>query len=320
MSFDLRRMALAVIVVSFAVLLAAGRLPAQSSGGGTDKPGASGKPQGAKKDGETAKPAPSEKNKKDSGGDSRKDAGGAAASGEGATKPATGGDSGKTQSADEAYVRENLKSFLGVTPEFLENGKVKIVYDFSDKAEDHTTVFTPRIGTTNKDTLRWSRDDEDMVVGGQPGIRLSDAGFTQLGCWFQDDVEAEIQYWQYIPHTDKLVAAVVFSNDKGKGVGSNFGTQCALFEKGKLHSPLGKSSAVPFNKEAKIKLVVRGGEFEAFRDNRSNKRQKYSQKSFASGRIGLAWGGSTAATVTTLTITGKLDYPRMSKEMRKTKR
>jgi hypothetical protein len=233
---------------------------------------------------------------------------------------APAGDKKQEPSVDEAYVKEKLKDLLFPTQaEFLENGKTHLVFDLMAKKDEHRTIFTPRVGDDLKDTLRWSKRDEESVVGGEAGLRLSDHGFALLNCWFVDDLEAEITYLQHVPHNDKLLAALVFSNDQGKGLGANYGSQCALFTQGRSAGGQGKPEPVRFSSQAKIKLVVRDGQFEAWRDGKSKQTMKYSKKTYASGRIGIAWGGSVAGTVPRIEITGKLDYARMAKEMRKAK-
>ena len=102
--------------------------------------------------------------------------------------------------------------------------------------------------------------------------------------------------------------------------GSNYGAQCATFIKGRLAKRgSGKTSGVQFNVKAKFALVVKDGFAEARKGSstRPKDRMKYVQKSYATGRVGIAWGGSMSATVTSLEVTGKLDIPRMAKLLKK---
>jgi len=250
--------------------------------------------------------------KKDNGGEAKDEAGAKAEGKTSVEKPA--------ESPDAAFVKEKLKEVLFPTSvQFLEDGRVHLVFDFGDKTEDHTGIFTPKVGGGLKDVFRWTKREEEMVVGGDPGLRLSDRGTAMLNCWFVDDVEAEIEYLQHVPHTEKLIAALIFANDQGKAMGSNFGTQCAMFAQGRPSAQQGQLAPIPFNSKAKIKLVVKDGEFQAYRDGRARTKMKYPKKSFTSGRIGFQWGGSTASTVPRLEIKGKLDNARMAKEIRKKK-
>ena len=127
------------------------------------------------------------------------------------------------------------------------------------------------------------------------------------------------QFAQYINHTQRLVTAVVFCNEKGLSVGSNFGTQCVLFKGRRLAKKSGKKAgAVAFNTTAKIRLKVKDGRFEAHRGTSSKARDtmSYAGKSFESGRVGFVWGGSTAATIMSLEVTGKVDVEKTAKLMR----
>ena len=106
----------------------------------------------------------------------------------------------------------------------------------------------------------------------------------------------------------------------GRGLGSNYGAQCALFSRGRLaRRGGGKASGIPFTVKARLALVIKDGFAEARKGGSSwpKDRMKYSQKTYRSGRVGLSWGGSTAATVTSLEVTGKLDIPRMAKLLEK---
>lgn len=227
----------------------------------------------------------------------------------------------KPSSPDEAFVKENLKDILAPTTiKFLDDGRVHMTFDLKAKSEDHSAIFTPVVGGRLKDRFRWSIDDEEWVVGGEAGLRVSDQGMAVMNCWYTDDVEVEVQMLQHIAHTQKHIMAIIFCNDHGKAIGTNYGCQVANFVQGRPAGFRGKSDPITFEAVAKVKLVVRGGECQGFRENRPREKMKYGKKSFASGRVGFAWGGSIAGTISNLEIKGKLDYARMAKEMRRGKK
>ncbi|MBI4606006.1 MAG: hypothetical protein HY721_28915 [Planctomycetes bacterium] len=254
------------------------------------------------------------------GGGEGPDAGAGGAEGSGGAEGKTSKPKGPA-SPDEELVKEKLKDVLSPTDmKFLEDGRVHLVFDLTRKSEEHSTIFTPKVGSNLKETFRWSMDDKSFSFFSEyPGVRLSNRGVALLNCWFTDDLEAEVEYLQHIAHSDKLYAAVIYSNDQGKALASNFGSQCAMLVQGRLAGGQGKVDSVSADATAKFKLSVKDGSFEAYRDGRSRQKMKYPAKGFASGRIGFAWGGSIASTLARLEIKGKLDYARMAKEMRKAK-
>lgn len=219
---------------------------------------------------------------------------------------------------DEQFVKEHFKELLSPsTYKELEDGRTEIGFDLSKKDEAHRDIFSLNIGNDMKDVFRWSIDQEEFVVGGGSGLRLSNKGVAFLHAWFTDEVEAEMEFNQYINFEQKHVAAMVFSNGKGSLLASNYGSECMTMQGAAIRSRLGKPQAVLFDKPAKIKLVVKDGEFSALRDGKVKNKAKYSRKTFASGQVGILWGGSISAIVTNFTVTGKIDYKKTAAELRK---
>ena len=134
--------------------------------------------------------------------------------------------------------------------------------------------------------------------------------------WFKDDVEAEIGYTQANTSKKNQIAALVFTNASEKSIGSNLGTQCALFDSGKLKGGRGEMETVRTYDYVRIKLVVRNGVFEAHRNAEKKETMEYSQKS-TSGKIGFIWAGDLASSIDSLEITGRLDDKKMAELIRK---
>jgi hypothetical protein len=247
------------------------------------------------------------------------------ASGDPAKEAPKGDGQGKTSTAgvdaDALLVKEKLKDLLHPTAiEFLDDGRVKMEFDFRQKTEEHGEIFNVPVGAQLQDVFRWTRSDEERVVGGDPGLRVSDRGSAVLKAWFKDDLEAEMEFLQHINFDARQIAAVAFVNAKGAGVGTNYGSQCAQFAGGRMGRATGRPTPVAFNNSARIKLVLRDGAFEAHRDGRQLSKSKYSPKSLTSGQIAFVWGGSISGTITKLTVTGRIDNARMAEQMRKTKK
>ncbi len=215
-------------------------------------------------------------------------------------------------SIDDEYVREGLAAHLHPTKlEWLPDGRVKLMFDFTDKNGDMAASWTPKVSSEVNSKFRWA------LRGEYYGLRMSMEGQALLDCWFSDDVEVEATYRQGINHGAKQMFAVVFANASLKGIGCNFGTQCATFVKERIEKASGTVDSLLIRETARFKLVVRGGTFEAFRQGRSRAKQGYSPKTFASGKVGFAWGGGIAAGVQRLEITGRVDAKKMAPLLRK---
>jgi hypothetical protein len=149
------------------------------------------------------------------------------------------------------------------------------------------------------------------------GLRLSNAGIAHLNLWFLDDVEAEISYVGSTTSSPKQVAALVFTNAKLSSIGNNHGTQCATYSKGlPQKAPRGTYEAIPNYTLVKLKLVVRNGSFEAWREGKKRQSMEYKPKDFASGRIGFIWKEARSF-VSRLEVTGRIDAKKMAEELRK---
>lgn len=233
-------------------------------------------------------------------------------------------------SPEEQYVRDNLEKFLSPTSiQFLEDGRVNLIFNFGDRKEEHTNIFTPPISETAPSAFRWALDGEfttgtwgrsrDRELSGFrcEGIRIGDKGVAHLNVWFQDNVEAEMAYIQCVSSTPRQMVALVFTNASGESIGCNFGSQCVVLKSGAVAKVTGTAEKVLNETETRFKLEVRDGTFTAYRDNRKRDTAKYTPKKFASGRIGFVWGGGVASFIHRLEITGRIDAKKMAQEMKK---
>ena len=281
-------------------------------------------PAGAKDD---AKPTPEVKAKKKAGGNPEvKDP--AVAPPPGATGVAKKTPKKKAASLDEQYVLDNLEKYLSPTKmEVLPDGRVKLSFDFSQKKEEHAGVFTPPVSKDTQNIFRWSLPSEYAWYGGTTtkaedgryyygALRISQSGAAHLNAFFTDDVEAEIHFANGASTTQEQTVSVVYTSGS-KSLGSNWGTQAVTFESGRMKSRKGTVENAAMAANVKAKIVVRNGVFEAHRDGRQKQTDKYSPRSFASGRIGFLWAGGIAGFVYRLEITGRLDAKKMADLIRK---
>jgi hypothetical protein len=193
----------------------------------------------------------------------------------------------------------------------LADGRVKILFSLFSQDKKHAALFTPKISAEVNSRFRWA------LPGEASALRISNEGAAHLNLWFKDDVEAEMGYTQANTSKKNQLAALVFTNVAGKSIGSNLGTQCALFDSAKPKGGRGEVETMRTFSFARIKLVVRNGIFEAHRNAEKRETMEYNQKSYASGRIGFIWAGDLASSIESLEITGRLDDKKMAELIRK---
>jgi hypothetical protein len=231
---------------------------------------------------------------------------------------------GRKLSVDLAYVQENLKPLLNADKlEFDQDGGVTIEYDFSKKKQEHMEVFEPPISSKLQSNFRYTTGrEEHMDYFEMEGIKIANQGRAVLKCWFLDDVEAEVEYIGRGSFTPGHVFALCFSDAKNtKALGANLGSQCVTLNGG---VPAGKrqgtADPIPNATRVKVKLVVRGGKFEAYKSDRKLATMEYKPADFKTGQIGFAWCGKIAGSVTYLKIKGRLDAKKTAEMLRKSGR
>ncbi len=216
------------------------------------------------------------------------------------------------------WINESLKELLDGKISFDKEEYVTITYDLQTKKEEFQDDFRPPISARRSEPFRWSIVQEEMFVGSDQGIRISDRGMSVLKLWFKDDLEATMEFLQGINWSKRQICAIIFQNKKRQAIGNNYGGQCALFSGMSLKGGVPpQTQPVPFNDTVKIGLRVKDEKFEALWNGRVRSSYKYPKSSFSSGRVGMLWGGSLAGTITSFTVKGKVDYDAMAKELRK---
>ena len=208
----------------------------------------------------------------------------------------------------QSVLKKELKPTL---LKHLDDGRFEMFYDFNRKNAGQSDSFTRKIGKRNNDKFRWTLPEEECRKYGVPGLRISDKGLVLLRVWWEDDVEVEARFRQYVTMNSRKVFAIVFNNKSNAAVGSNYGSQCALFSRGRMiKRTKDELHTVYYNQRNSVGLNVRSGQFAACRDGIVASRGKYPESKFQSGRVGFFWNGAMAGVVESLKITGRIDYER----------
>lgn len=235
----------------------------------------------------------------------------------------------KRPSIDEEYVRANLEKHLSPTKmEWLPDGRVKLLFDLTAKKEEHGDIFSPRVSKEVNSTFRWSLRNEyagyygraidDELTSYYGALRISQDGAAHLNAWFTDDIEAEMWFANGTSTSNRQTIALVFSTGNGtKSIGSNWGTMAATFQGRGIKSGKGTVENAAMDTTLKVKLVVRNGIYEAYRDGKLRQSDKYVPKNYTSGKVGFIWGGNVAGFIYKLEITGRPDAKKMAELLRK---
>ena len=218
---------------------------------------------------------------------------------------------GQKESAQKIFQSILEKELKPSSLEYRVDGRYEMLYDFNPKRSWHSKIFTRKIGERNNDKFRWTLPEEECLRYRVPGLRIADKGMALLRVWWEDDVEVEAKFRQHVTMSPRNVFAIVFNNKSNAAVGSNYGSQCALFSRGRMvKRTKGKIRNIHYNQYNSIGLNVRSGQFAACRDGVVSSRGKYPESKFQSGRIGFFWGGAVAGVIESLKITGRIDYER----------
>jgi len=242
-------------------------------------------------------------------------------------RPVDGNSKGASVTSSEAdqqaieFFQSVVKKELQPTRfEYLDKDRFELFYDFNRKDSRQSQAFTRKIGKQSNDKFRWTLPEEECRKYRVPGLRISDKGMALLRVWWEDDVEVEVRFRQYVTMNPRNVFAVVFNNKSNAAVGSNYGSQCALFSRGRLiKRTKTRIQKVYHNQYNLIGLNVRAGEFAACREGAVTGRGKYPEGKFQSGRVGFFWGGTMAGVIESLKITGRIDYQSTLEGLKKRK-
>ena len=230
------------------------------------------------------------------------------------------------KSFDEKFVREKLEEYLSPSSlRFLRDGRVHIVFNLSNKNADQQTSFTPHIASDLASSFRWTRSRDEKgeqqlgIKSTEPvtrGVKVADNGTAFLNCWFLDDIEASCDYAPVGTASRKQRVAPVFGARRKHLAGSNLGTQCVTFNRGRLTGVHGKAGSLAFKETLRFKLVVKDGTFEARFQKRTQQEKRYKLDRFKRGQVGFLWSGGAAGIILQFEVIGKLDYPRTAEEIR----
>ncbi len=218
----------------------------------------------------------------------------------------------KKAKEDRRLVRDRLKEHLDASSfKFLDGGQVEAVYRFQTEKTGED-AFKPEISSGVQAPLRWSVPREYPR-----GLRIAKRGYMLLDCVFEDQLMAEIRFSNNRNYTPASVVAVSYFNAAGDGIGSNFGSECAVFtRKGRIAKKAGKKRGLNYRAEANFRLEVAEGTFTASRRGKRKSSLAYDAKKFSSGRVGMRWGGDASGTVLEFRVRGKVDIEKTAKILR----
>lgn len=206
-----------------------------------------------------------------------------------------------------------LSHFRASSAELLEDGRVRLVYDFSSKDPNLLGDWSPEIKQTER-RIRWSQGYEGTWTTVEDGLIIADHGIFIHNAHWAGDVDIQVDYLSMATPGKKDVLGAIYAWDKGrKIVGSQVGEQCVRLSKN--IAPRGRpipAKELPqlvAEEKRTFGLRIREGIAEATRSGRvhasSEGNEKFT-KGLDTGQTGLAWKGRVNGFIFKIVVEGKL--------------
>lgn len=203
--------------------------------------------------------------------------------------------------------------FRANTTEVTEEGRVKLVYEFTTKEASLLEDWLPKIAETRR-RIRWSQGLEGTFSTVEHGLIIADEGtFLHRAKW-EPDVELSLDFLSMSGQEKSDVFAAIFLWDKGKQiVGSQVGEQCIRLAKNLAPKgrPVPAQPLAQLSAESRVNFGVRlrDGIVSALRGGSAvatSQGEEGFVKDPAAGQVGLAWKGRVNGFIFRVVIEGRL--------------
>ncbi len=215
-----------------------------------------------------------------------------------------------------------LPHFHATSAEITDEGRVRLVYDFSTKDIDLLADWTPAMKDTKR-RIRWSQGYEGTWTTVEDGLIIADRGtFLHTAEW-DGDVELSVDFLSMSSSDRKDLLSTIYVWDKGKKVvGSQVGRQCLKLSK--TLAPKGRPipaeplSQLAVEDRVTFGMRMRDGVISAMQSGRvtasSAEDEKFVEEP-GPGQAGLAWNGRVNGFVFRIVIEGRLSAEWVSKHI-----
>lgn len=220
---------------------------------------------------------------------------------------------------------EDLKRWFHATDvELLDDGRVRLRYNFESMQESLLEDFGPDIRTT-KGRIRWSRQGEGGSRYLENGLIIANEGvLLHKARW--SDAAVKVDFMSLAGHRDGNILAAVYAYGKNQKhwLASNQGRQCLkLSNRMRLQRPpipRSEPSALSADRRFEFGYRIHDGVFtartgEVGAANTSND-PKFT-KDLEPGHAGLAWKGQIQGYLFGIVIEGELDPEWMKEQLEK---
>lgn len=208
------------------------------------------------------------------------------------------------------FIRPKLKEFCpSGRAELDNNGMFSVSYDFELKNYEDGEDWGPAIASgrqSHQAAIRWTLLQEEVVVDGMTGVRISDKGVWRHNVKLMPPLKVDVRYYPMNQFNKANQFHVAWVTEKGLGVGVNMGQVTGLFKRGNFTKPSGPLEAIPGFTSYKMGLSVTSNGFLGSFKRKSCSMRPLPAK-MTSGFASFVFRNDIAGTIQSVSIRGRLD-------------
>lgn len=219
------------------------------------------------------------------------------------------------ETSEPKFTLEDLKRWFQATDvELLDDGRVKLRYNFETMQESLLVDFSPDIKKT-KGKVRWSRHGEGGSRYIEKGLIIANNGALLHKARWEEAV-MQVDFLSLCGHRNGNILAAIYAYGKKQGniVASNQGRQCLKLSRRMRHTrppiPRKEPRSLAADRRLSFGFRIRDGVFTAetgeVRTADTSADPKF-LKGIEPGHVGLAWKGQVQGYVFMIDVEGKLD-------------
>lgn len=188
-------------------------------------------------------------------------------------------------------------------------GLFVVEYNFMQKNTMDGEDWSPAVNDPSpdfRDRIRWTLRQEEVVVGGMVGVRVSDRGVWRHNVKLKAPISLDLRYFPTNQYRASNILALAWFDEKGKGVATNMGLQTGLVKGGRFTGAKGSLFEISCLQSYRIRLNVTESSFSGNHDRSPTPSRKVPKK-MTSGFAGILFANEIAGTLQSIRISGKLD-------------
>ncbi|MEM7167965.1 MAG: hypothetical protein AAF581_21105 [Planctomycetota bacterium] len=199
-----------------------------------------------------------------------------------------------------------------------DRGLFSISYDFEEKRYTDGEDWTPALASgkqSHQSPIRWTLYQEEVVVDGMTGVRISDRGVWRHNVKLLAPIHVDVVYYPMNQFNKQNQFHVAWVTEAGKGVGANMGLVSGTFSGGVFGKPSGVLEPISGFSSYQIGLTVTKSGYQGRFRRKTTPLRKLPRK-FDSGFVAFVFRNDVAGTIQSVSIRGMLDLDWAEEELR----